>query len=263
MLERFRQAKALELADLEARAARGAMPPPFAGRRPPFAASLAAAEGPAIIAEYKRASPSAGDINLDFTPEQAAAAYARNGAKALSVLTERVYFKGDVAYLGRMAAAGLPLLRKDFILHPLQVEDSAATPASAVLLITRLLDDSMLRACLFRCRDFGLEAVVEIFDEGDCERAKAAGASVIQVNSRDLNSLRVDRSLSRRLIARKRPGEFWIAASGVSGHEEVLDLTGLGFDAVLVGTALMGGNDPGRALRALLTGKNEDARHAV
>ncbi|MDR2489495.1 MAG: indole-3-glycerol-phosphate synthase [Desulfovibrio sp.] len=254
MLERFRHAKAAEIADLKERAARGAMPPLFTGRRLPFAASLAQGGAPAVIAEYKRASPSKGDINLELSPENAAAAYAKGGAKALSVLTESEYFKGDIAYIKRMAGAGLPMLRKDFILHPLQVEYSASTPASAVLLIVRMLDDAMLRACLFRCLDVGLEAVVEVFDERDLERAQSAGASIIQVNNRDLESLLVDFSLSRRLVARRTPAEFWITASGISGHSELLSLAELGFDAALVGSSLMGGGDPARALSALLKG---------
>jgi indole-3-glycerol phosphate synthase len=252
MLEQFRQAKAAEIGFLKERASRGAMPPPFSGTRPPFVLSLKAGAPPAVIAEYKRASPSAGDINMELSPEQAAASYAKAGAKALSVLTEELYFKGDMAYLERMTGPGLPLLRKDFIVHPLQVEQTAASPASAVLLIARMLDEAALPELVRLCLDFGLEAVTEVFDEGDLERATAAGASIIQVNNRDLDSLRVDMGLSRRLIARKRDGEFWIAASGIHGHDELASLIALGYDAALVGSSLMRCADPGQALAALL-----------
>jgi len=254
MLERFRHAKKAEIAALAALSAKGRMPPPFAGSRPSFTASLKTRVPLAVIAEYKRASPSKGDINLTATPEQAARAYAEAGAGALSVLTEREYFKGDIGFLERMTAPGLPLLRKDFILHPFQVDQTAAGPASAVLLIVRMLDDHMLRTLLFRCRELDLEAVVEVCDGDDLQRAHAAEASIIQVNNRDLDTLRVDLDISRRLAACKRNGEFWITASGISCREDLTGLLNLGFDAVLVGSFLMEGGDPGQGLATLLRG---------
>ena len=254
MLERFRRAKAAEIAVLENLAARGAMPSPLPGRRPPFIEMLKARSclPLAVIAEYKRASPSEGDINPDATPEEVAAAYAKAGAGALSVLTEREYFKGDLAYLARMAGPGLPLLRKDFIFHPLQVEQSAATPASAILLIARMLTDDALRELSHRCADLGLTSVTEVFDEQDLARARAAGASVIQVNNRDLENLRVDTELSHRLVADKDNGEFWITASGIRAHGDLIAAAALGFDAALIGTSLMRCDKPGEALAALL-----------
>jgi indole-3-glycerol phosphate synthase len=256
MLERFRRAKTAEIAALTALFAKEALPPPFAGSRPSFTASLKTKAPLAVIAEYKRASPSKGDINLVATPEQAARTYAAAGAGALSVLTEREYFKGDIRFLERMAAPGLPLLRKDFILHPLQVDQTAASPASALLLIVRMLDDPMLRTLLLRCRELGLEAVVEVCDGEDLQRAHAAQASIIQVNNRDLDTLRVDLDLSRRLAACKRSGEFWITASGISCREDLTGLLNLGFDAALVGSSLMEGTDPGQGLTALLRGES-------
>jgi len=254
MLERFRRAKKAEITALAALSAKGTMPPPFTGSRPSFAASLKTRAPLAVIAEYKRASPSKGDINLAATPEQAARAYAAAGAGAISVLTEREYFKGDIGFLERMTAPGLPLLRKDFILHPLQVEQTAAVPASALLLIVRMLDDPMLRNLLRRCRELGLEAVAEVCDGDDLQRAQAAEASIIQVNNRDLDSLRVDLGLSRRLAACKRNGEFWITASGISCREDLTGLLNLGFDAALVGSSLMEGGDLGQKLTVLLRG---------
>ncbi|MDR0827655.1 MAG: indole-3-glycerol-phosphate synthase [Desulfovibrio sp.] len=255
MLERFRIAKAAELAALEDLAARGAMPPPRAGGRPPFRASLQDKARP-VIAEYKRASPSKGDINLGWTPEDVAAAYAEAGAGALSVLTEETYFKGSPDYLQRMAGPGLPLLRKDFIIHPLQVEQTAATPASALLLIARMLDADMLRLLIRTALNFGLEPVTEIFDLADLDMARKAGATIIQVNNRDLSRLAVDLCVSRTLIVHKAPGEFWISASGIEDRAGLDGLLGLGFDAGLVGSSLMAGQDPGQALAALL-GKRE------
>jgi indole-3-glycerol phosphate synthase len=255
MLDRFCKAKAAEIAALCECAAKGTTPRPFVGKRPSFIGSLKAKTPLAVIAEYKRASPSKGDINLGLEPEQAAAAYAWAGAGALSVLTEQEHFKGDMAYLERMVGPGLPLLRKDFILHPVQVDQTAASPASALLLIARMLDDAMLRALLFRSLDLGLTPVTEVFDETDLRRARAAGASVIQVNSRDLDTLAVDLALSRRLAPFKQANEFWITASGISTRSQLLGLLDLGYDAALIGSSLMGG-DPGRKLAGLLQGGN-------
>ena len=257
MLELFRKAKAKEIATLEILAARGRMPQPFAGPRPPFAAGLKASGPLPVIAEYKRASPSRGDINLTAAPEAVALAYAEAGAGAISVLTEEEYFKGSLEYLSRMAGPGRPLLRKDFILHPLQVRQTAATPASAFLLIARMLDDAMLAALLREGEQHGLTAVVEVFSKGDLERAQAASASVIQVNNRDLDTLKTDMSVSRRLIERRRPHEFWITASGIDSHTRLVSLLELGFDAALVGTSLMREENPGQGLAALLTGGRE------
>lgn len=258
MLDKFCKAKLPEIAALVERQKLGLMPRPQEGARPGFAAALRAVPEsspiPAIIAEYKRASPSCGDINLHVEPAEIAARYAAAGARAISVLTEEDYFKGSIEYLSLVAGAGLPLLRKDFIFHPLQIDATAATRASAVLIIVRMLDDPMLSELMYRCELHGLEAVVEVFDDQDLFRAQEAGAAIIQVNNRDLNTLVVNLDVSRSLIARKRAGELWITASGLSLHEDLEDLRGRGFDAALVGTALMRGGDPGAGLAALIKG---------
>jgi indole-3-glycerol phosphate synthase len=254
VLELFKKAKAAEIIGLEALRAAGRMPAPYAKPRPPFVASLWSAGKAPVIAEYKRASPSRGELNMRTSPEEAAAAYAAAGTGALSVLTERQYFKGELAFLERMAGRGLPLLRKDFILHPLQVERTAATPASALLLIVRMLDEAGLRGLLEKSRSFGLEVVVEIFDRTDLAIARRAGAGIIQVNNRDLDRLRVDLGVSERLIREKSGGEFWITASGIESPKQLAHLLAAGFDAALVGSSLMRDCDPGRALRSLLGG---------
>jgi indole-3-glycerol phosphate synthase len=257
ILERFRKAQLPGLESLRLREKAGLLPPPYPGPRPPFAARLRENGPGAIIAEYKRASPSAGSINLAHGPEDIAAAYAAAGAAALSVLTEETHFKGRLDYLARMAGPGLPLLRKDFLLHPLQVAETAATPASALLLIVRMLGDGELDALLRAAKAAGLEAVLEIFQRTDLERARSALAkaavspAIIQVNNRDLQTLTLDASLSRTLIRDRQSREIWISASGISRREEVEDRRELGFDAVLIGSALMSGADPGAALAAL------------
>ena len=161
MLEKFRGAKQAEIAHLKALETAQQLPLPFSGQRPSFSDALLAHRPIAVIAEYKRASPSRGDINLDVPPADIAAMYAGAGAAAISVLTEETYFKGSIDYLEAISGAGLPMLRKDFLLHPLQVVETAATKASALLLIVRMLTDAELAEMLRLTYDAGLEAVVE------------------------------------------------------------------------------------------------------
>ena len=252
VLDRFKKAKVAEIAGLQSLYADGRIPEPYSGHRPSFTGSLKSAGKAPLIAEYKRASPSRGTLNMHTSPEEAAAAYADAGAGAISVLTEEQYFKGELSFLERTAGSGLPLLRKDFIFHPLQVAQTASTPASALLLIVRMLDESGLRGLLEESRRFGLEAVVEIFDAGDLSVAREAGAEIIQVNNRDLDRLTVDLNVSKKLIREKKKGEFWITASGIGLPEQLECLLASGFDAALVGSSLMQGDDPGQALRSLL-----------
>lgn len=258
MLERFRTAQEASVARLMALEAAGRLPPPCQVSRPPFAASLRGKGPGAVIAEYKRASPSRGSINLLREPEEMAGIYAAGGAAAISVLTEEAYFHGNIAFLQRMHAVGLPLLRKDFLLHPLQVAETAATPASALLLIVRFLEPELLRQMLDETEKAGLEAVVEIFDAADLEAARkalaatAARPALIQVNTRDLNTLQVNDRLLRELIREKDEQELWIAASGAGSAHDVRERTALGYDAVLVGTSLMAAENPEQALAALV-----------
>ncbi|QLA15223.1 indole-3-glycerol phosphate synthase TrpC [Desulfolutivibrio sulfoxidireducens] len=266
MLEKFRAAKRTEVERLMALAEAGGLPPPLPGPRPSFSGAILDAAVPdtraAVIAEYKRASPSKGDINLGLAPADVARIYAANGAACVSVLTEEAYFKGSLAYLDEIAKAapGMPLLRKDFLVHPLQVAQTAAHPASALLLIVRMLSDADLTDMLRVTYDLGLEAVVEVFDETDLDRAEAHAAHIIQVNNRDLDTLTVDLAVSERLVARKRPGRVWISASGISRPAEAARMAQLGFDAVLVGTSIMSEADPGAALAALVAANAGEAR---
>ena len=272
-LERFRAAKTPELAALRRAAEEGRLPPAWAGPRPDLAAALTArpAAGPlAVVAEYKRASPSRGPICEHLTVEDVARQYAQAGAAALSILTEEAWFHGDLAFLGRAARAleaaaapALPLLRKDFIFDPLQVTATAATPASALLLIVRLTPQAgELRALREAAEGYGLAAVVEVFDTEDLMLARESGARIIQVNARDLESLRVDREAPLTLIRANPPlpGEIWIAASGMDSFTHLVKAADGGYAAALVGTALMAGGEPGAALARLLTGR--EAAHA-
>ena len=262
MLSRFARVKAEEVARLKSLKAQGRFPRAWEGLRPSFAGALAPKGGlPAVIAEYKRASPSRGVICEDVGVEDCALAYARAGASALSILTEEAFFKGSLGYLARARAAlgaaglGQPLLRKDFICDALQVEATFATPASALLLIVRFTPDAgRLRDLRQLAESQGLDAVVEVFGEADLETARESGARIIQVNARDLDTFKVDRAACLALARRcpPLPGEAWIAASGVFERAHLEEAGEAGFAACLVGTALMAGGRPGEALARLL-----------
>lgn len=252
MLERFRQAKQDEISRLVREADNGHAHVPWAASRPAFGASLVAPGSTGIIAEYKRASPSKGDINLNVTPHAACAGYKQAGASALSILTESTYFKGDLTYLTEVSDLGLPLLRKDFIIHPLQLMATRATPASAVLLIVRMFAHQTDLADMHRqCLDLGLEPVVEVFDEHDLDRAKEIGAAIIQVNNRDLDTLDTDLRRCLHMVRRKTSGEIWIGASGIETPDQIRELKAAGLDALLIGTALMRAANPGQGLAGL------------
>ena len=264
LLERFRKAKEAEVEALRALEAQGALPAVYEGQRPDFAMALtrrAPGSPLAVVAEYKRASPSRGVICESLDVEDVARQYAAAGASAVSVLTEETFFRGRLEYLASAADPALyngprtPLLRKDFIFDPLQVRATAATPASALLLIVRLTPDAAtLRALREQAEGYGIQAVVEIFDAEDLRLARESGARIIQVNARDLESLAVDRDACLQLILACPPanGELWIAASGMSSAEHLRAAASAGYHAALVGSALMEGGNPGEALAALL-----------
>ena len=244
-LDRFKIAKASEIQRLRVEPP----PPPLSVPRPRFIAPRA--ERIRVIAEYKRASPSRGIISEQYTPEQIAEIYTQGGAHAISVLTEEAYFKGHLDFLRRAATqTALPLLRKDFIFDEAQVRETAATPAAALLLIVALTPEvTHLRDLRMLAESFGMTAVVEVFDERELDIARTAGASVIQVNNRNLETLAVDASVTQRLVSRKLNGERWIAASGYETRAQIDALAG--YDAVLVGTALMASANPCDTLRRL------------
>jgi indole-3-glycerol phosphate synthase len=208
---------------------------------------------PAVIAEVKRASPSAGVI-ADLHPADTAAAYAANGAAAISVLTEERHFGGALTHLEAVSArVSVPTLRKDFVVHPRQLDEAVAAGAAAVLLMVSVLADALpdyLRATEL----LGLDALVEVHDEAELALALAAGASIIGVNNRDLRTLDIDLMLAPRLIAagrRQRPDAVWVAESGYREASAVADLVGTA-DAVLIGSQLAGAASPGGALAELL-----------
>jgi indole-3-glycerol phosphate synthase len=242
-----RRAERLPLKDLQAAAAE--LPPPrglrTAVRRGP--------EGPRLIAEVKRRSPSKGDIRIDLDPGALATAYAAGGASAVSVLTEPRHFAGSPDDLQSVrAAVDLPVLRKDFVTTPYQVWEARAWGADAVLLIVAALDRPSLRALLDEAAEAGLDALVEVHTEPEAEVAAAAGATLIGVNTRDLATLEVDPDRFA-VVRRALPdGAVLVAESGIRDHADVRAAAGAGADAVLVGESLVRADDPAAAVRDLL-----------
>jgi len=216
-------------------------------------AALDNASGPAIIAEIKRASPSKGDLALHWDPVELAQIYQDNGAAALSVLTEVKYFKGNPEFIRRMRPViQIPILRKDFILEPVQVHESAAVGADALLLIVSLLEPGQLRALLLLTRSLGLEALVEVHTQEEMETALNTGARVIGINSRDLHTFKMypDRALELAPLAPK--GVTLVAASGLKTRADIERLAAAGIKGFLIGETLVTSGEPGAKLREFL-----------
>ena len=222
-----------------------------AAAEPPrgFRAALTGSET-AIIAEIKRATPSKGPLDLDLDARKLAAAYRDGGAAAISVLTEPERFKGSLEDLSAATEAGLPVLRKDFVLDPWQVYEARAWGADAVLLIVRINGDEFA-TLLKTTTALGMDALVEVYNEADLERALEAGASLIGVNHRDLETFEVDPDRTRQLAGLIPEGTTLVALSGVSTRDQVERLAGVGADAVLVGESLVVADDPVAKLREL------------
>lgn len=216
-----------------------------------FAAALQQ-HPPAIVAEFKRASPSAGPLAPERDPAATAAIYARGGAAALSVLTEPEYFSGSLEDLrAAREAVSLPVLRKDFTLEEYDVLEAAAHGADAILLIAALLSADQLRRLREAAAQFGMAAVVEVHDREELARALDSGAEIIGVNNRDLRTFQVDLSTSLRLAEFIPDGVVRVSESGIRSGQDVRRLYQAGFHAFLVGEHLMCAPDPAAAIEAL------------
>jgi indole-3-glycerol phosphate synthase len=208
--------------------------------------------GLALIAEHKRRSPSAGPIRDGSTVREVVLAYERGGAAALSILTEGPGFGGSLDDLREARRVSrLPILRKDFTVETYQLYEALAEGADAILLIVAALPDGDLRRLHDLARELHLAALVEAHDEGELERAMAAGARLVGINSRDLTTLEVDTRRTLELVQRIPADVTKVAESGFSTPTELQELEEAGFDAVLVGEALMGAPDIEAACRAL------------
>ena len=218
---------------------------------PSFAAALRRTDV-AVVAEVKRRSPSKGVINAGLDAAEQASAYARGGAAALSILTEPTEFGGSVQDLmDARAATNLPTLKKDFHVHPVQALEARAAGASAMLLIARALPPDDLTAIADRASELGVEVLVEVRSEEELERALTIRHAIIGVNSRDLETLVIDATVTARLIPLIPADRLAIAESGVSARSDVERAAGVGADGVLVGSSVSGSSDPAAAVAAL------------
>jgi indole-3-glycerol phosphate synthase len=236
----------LPLSELEAQAADA---PPVRD----FAASLTAPGPMRIIAEVKKASPSAGVLRTDFDPIAIAREYQDHGAAALSVLTDAPYFQGHLSYLARIrASVVIPLLRKDFIIDEYQVVEARMAGADAFLLIAECLDDRQLAALRLRGESLGMHALVEFHQAENLPRVLASGASIIGVNNRDLRAFHTTLDHTLRLIDQIPDDRIVVSESGIQSRTDVERLQSAGVDAILVGESLIRSANIGQALHALL-----------
>ena len=222
-------------------------------RRHAFRQALGDAGRVNVIAEFKRASPSKGEIRAGASPSETARAYERGGAAAVSVLTEEDYFRGSLRDLAEVKeAVRLPVLRKDFVFDRYQVFESAAAGADALLLIVAALDDETLSGLLRMTEDgLGMDALVEVHTAEELGRALDAGAGLVGVNNRDLRTFEVSLETSIKLAERAPAGTLLVSESGLRGAGDVDRLRACGFRAFLVGETLMRADDPEAALRYL------------
>ena len=213
----------------------------------------ASTDGMAAIAELKKASPSRGLIRTDFDVARLAGELSTAGAAALSVLTEEQHFQGSLENLEIAArVAGVPCLRKDFIVDKFQIVEAKAYGADAILLIVAALNDSELRGFGDAARQHGLDVLCEVHDEDEVRRASDIGFDLMGVNSRDLRTFEVDLDTALRLAERIPPNALKVAESGIHSAEDVRKLRDVGFEALLIGESLMKAERPGEALRELL-----------
>jgi indole-3-glycerol phosphate synthase len=221
------------------------------GRTGAFREALAQ-DGIGVIAEFKRRSPSAGELRPGAELADVVDAYARGGAVALSVLTEAPNFGGSLKDLGvARAACALPLLRKDFVVDEYQLHEARAAGADAILLIVAALAREELIALHARARELGLDVLVEVHDEGEVAVALAAGAEIVGVNNRDLRDFSVDVDRTERLLGSIPSSVAVVSESGIGDPAQLRRLQECGVAAVLVGETLMRAADPATALAAL------------
>jgi indole-3-glycerol phosphate synthase len=222
-------------------------------RHSSFIKALSRTGRPNIIAEVKRQSPSKGIIRKDFNHLEIAGQYAKAGAAAMSVLTEEDFFGGSLAYLREIhGQTDVPLLRKDFIIDEYQIFEAALAGASAILLITAILDDELLAAFLHRAEEVKLDALVEVHTEAEMGRAIAAGANLIGVNNRDLTTFTVDLQTSVRLAPLAPENVILVSESGITTRDDIDQLRAAGYQAFLIGEHLMRQPDVEAALKGLV-----------
>jgi indole-3-glycerol phosphate synthase len=237
------QSKQMPLAELKTRSA----------DQPPARHFAAALQGraPAIIAEIKRASPSKGDILPGLDPVLVARAYERNGAAAISVLTD-VHFKGSLADLQAVrAAVDLPLLRKDFMFDPYQVYEARAAGADCILLILAMIETAQAGDLMALAAELGMDTLVEVHDAAQMETATRLGARLLGINNRDLHTFKTDLAVTEQLAADYRGGALLVSESGIERPADIRRLYAAGARAFLIGESLLRQGDPSTSLEAL------------
>lgn len=241
---------AATIGDLDALAARYDAPRGFER-----ALRRAAADGYALIAEIKKASPSKGLIRPDFRPAEHAVAYRNGGAACLSVLTDAPYFQGHEDYLmDARAACSLPVIRKDFMIDPWQVAEARAIGADAILIIVAALDDGQMAEIEAAALERGMDCLVEVHNEAEMERAARLKSRLIGVNNRDLKRFVTDIGTTERLAPLAPEGALLVSESGINSHADLVRLSAGGARTFLVGESLMREADVEAATRRLLTG---------
>jgi indole-3-glycerol phosphate synthase len=220
--------------------------------------------GLSLIAEFKRRSPSAGEIREGAQIVEIVGAYEEGGAAAVSVLTEEIHFGGSLEDLrAARAATSLPILRKDFIVDPYQLYEAAVGGADAVLLIVAALDDDELASLHREARGLDLDCLIEIHGEEELERALRIGADVLGVNNRNLDDLSVDLATTFELITDVPAGKTVVSESGISDRSTLEELERVGVDAVLIGEALMSAPDPEVKVRELTADEEATREHLL
>jgi indole-3-glycerol phosphate synthase len=234
------------------------------GERPeqrPFGEALVR-PGLSVIAEFKRRSPSAGEIRDGASPAEIATAYEAGGAAALSVLTDEAHFGGSLADLGAArAACELPVLQKDFIVDRYQLYEAAVAGADAVLLIVAALDGEDLGVLHTEARGLDLDCLVEVHKESELETALTVDADVIGINNRDLDDMSIDVQTTFELITDVPAGKTVVSESGIADRATLEELERVGVDAVLIGEALMRADDPAAKVRELTADEEQTREH--
>lgn len=230
----------------------------YAADRKPvsFYERIAASKTMALIAEVKRASPSKGDINIGVDPVQQASIYAENGADAVSVLTDTPFFKGTMNDLEAVKASiEIPVLNKDFIIDPIQIDRAFASGGDIILLIAAALEDEDMKRLYTHAKEKSLDVLVEVHDEAEMERALRLGANLIGINNRNLKTFDIDLAVTERLLrSYGRENAFFVSESGIQTADDAVRMKEAGARALLVGETLMRAGNVGETVRSLKVG---------